>query len=38
MKKNIIFLVGGVVTGIVLCLTTAMLLPLDDDEIDLRDL
>lgn len=31
MKKNIIFLIGGIVTGFALCLTTAMLIPLDNE-------
>lgn len=31
MKKNIFFLVGGIITGVTLCLTTAMLIPLDDE-------
>lgn len=44
MKKNILFLIGGVVTGFALCLTTAMLIPLDDgldtfkNRIDPKDL
>jgi len=37
MKKNLIFLIGGIVTGIVLCLTTAMLVPLDTSYDDLMD-
>ena len=32
MKKNFVFLLGGIVTGFALCLTTAMLIPLDDDS------
>ena len=32
MKKNFVFLLGGIVTGIALCLTTAMLIPLDDER------
>ena len=31
MKKNILFLVGGIVTGFALCLTTAMLIPLGNE-------
>ncbi len=31
MKKNLIFLIGGIVTGFALCLTTAMLIPLDEE-------
>lgn len=31
MKKNIFFLIGGIITGVTLCLTTAMLIPLDDE-------
>lgn len=44
MKKNIIFFIGGIVTGFTLCLTTAMLIPLDNEldafegRIDPRDL
>ena len=30
MKKSIIFLLGGVVAGVVLCLTTASLIPLSN--------
>ena len=29
MKKNILFLVGGVIAGIALCLTAAKFLPID---------
>ena len=29
MKKNILFLVGGVIAGIALCLTAAKYLPID---------
>ena len=36
MKKSIIFLLGGVVAGVVFCLTTASLIPLDPDH--LKDL
>lgn len=32
MNKNFVFLLGGIVTGFALCLTTAMLIPLDDDR------
>lgn len=32
MKKNFVFLLGGIVTGFALCLTTAMLIPLDDER------
>lgn len=38
MKKNILFLISGVLTGIALCLTAAMLVPLDDGDIDPWDL
>ncbi len=31
MKKNIIYLIGGIVTGFALCLTTAMLIPLGNE-------
>ena len=32
MKKNIFFLVGGVIAGVALCLTTAMLIPMNDES------
>ena len=32
MNKNFVFLLGGIVTGFALCLTTAMIIPLDDDR------
>lgn len=31
MKKNLFFLISGAVAGIALCLTTAMLIPLDSE-------
>jgi hypothetical protein len=31
MKKNIAFLVGGIVAGIALCLTAAKLIPVGSD-------
>lgn len=37
MKTNLVFLIGGIVTGIALCLTTAMLIPLDTGCDDLMD-
>ena len=32
MNKKFVFLLGGIVTGFALCLTTAMIIPLDDDR------
>ena len=32
MKKNIFFLIGGVLAGIALCLTAARYLPIDEIE------
>lgn len=32
MNKIFVFLLGGIVTGFALCLTTAMIIPLDDDR------
>lgn len=32
MKKNIVLLVGGVIAGFALCLTTAALIPCRDEE------
>lgn len=32
MNKNFAFFLGGIVTGFALCLTTAMIIPLDDDR------
>ena len=35
MKKSILFLIGGVVVGIALCLTAAKYLPIDEfDEFE----
>lgn len=31
MKKNIFLLLGGIAAGFALCLTTAMMIPLEDD-------
>ncbi len=33
MNKSIITLIGGIVTGIVLCLAAAKYLPLEDEEL-----
>ncbi len=33
MKKNIIILIGGIVTGVILCLTAASVIPLEEDSI-----
>ena len=32
MKKNICFLIGGVIAGLALCLATARYLPIEDPE------
>ena len=31
MKKNIVYLIGGIVAGIALCLTAASIIPLTPD-------
>ena len=31
MKKNIFLLLGGIAAGFALCLTTAIMIPLEDD-------
>ena len=32
MKKNIFLLLGGIAAGFALCLTTAMMIPLEDNS------
>ncbi len=32
MKKSIVILIGGIITGIALCLTAASIIPLEDED------
>lgn len=34
MKKNILFLISGIVAGIVLCLVAALHLPIEKESVD----
>lgn len=32
MKKNLLYLIGGIISGIALCLAAASLVPLDSED------